>query len=50
MAFTTKDRDHDQNGGNCAVTYTGAWCYSNCYNSNQKGKYLGEKHGVKGAT
>ena len=43
MAFTTKDRDNDIYSINCAVSYTGAWWYRNCYLSSLNGKYLGEK-------
>jgi len=40
QSFTTKDRDHDQHGGNCATTYKGAWWYKTCYYSNLNGLYL----------
>uniref|UniRef100_H2YNX9 Fibrinogen C-terminal domain-containing protein n=1 Tax=Ciona savignyi TaxID=51511 RepID=H2YNX9_CIOSA len=38
--FSTKDVDNDIYGGNCAVTYHGAWWYGHCYDSNLNGEYL----------
>ena len=42
MAFSTKDRDNDRDGGNCAAYWTGAWWYKHCYMSNLNGGYLGD--------
>ena len=39
MAFSTKDRDNDKNGGNCAVSEKGAWWYDSCYHSNLNSNY-----------
>ena len=44
MQFSTKDRDHDKNSGQCAVSYHGAWWYNNCHGSNLNGKYLNGPH------
>ena len=41
MQFTTKDRDNDPDGSNCATQYAGAWWYKHCYTSNLNGRYLG---------
>uniref|UniRef100_A0A182MVV9 Fibrinogen C-terminal domain-containing protein n=1 Tax=Anopheles culicifacies TaxID=139723 RepID=A0A182MVV9_9DIPT len=40
MAFTTKDRDNDNFGLNCAEQNTGAWWYASCLDSNLNGQYL----------
>ncbi|PIK41049.1 tenascin, partial [Apostichopus japonicus] len=39
QAFSTYDRDHDNNNGNCAETYHGAWWYKSCHRSNLNGDY-----------
>ncbi|XP_076063344.1 microfibril-associated glycoprotein 4-like [Oratosquilla oratoria] len=38
--FTTHDNDNDVAGENCAISYKGAWWYTQCHNSNLNGKYL----------
>ena len=38
-AFTTRDRDNDRAGYNCAVTFSGGWWYHYCFRSNLNGLY-----------
>ena len=42
--FSTKDEDHDNHAGSCAVTYKGAWWYDQCHSSNLNGVYLAGSH------
>ena len=44
LAFSTKDRDNDNNSGNCAVTYKGAWWFNSCLNCDLNGVYHHGQH------
>lgn len=49
QAFTTKDRDNDEQTGNCGIQREGAWWYKSCAHSNLNGVYMeGEKGNAKG--
>lgn len=37
--FSTRDRDNDNFGRNCATVYGGAWWYNACFHANLNGKY-----------
>ncbi|XP_028515949.1 ficolin-1 [Exaiptasia diaphana] len=43
MAFSTKDRDNDNAGINCAAHFRNAWWYNRCQASHLNGKYPGNK-------
>ncbi|XP_028411976.1 ficolin-2-like [Dendronephthya gigantea] len=39
MSFSTKDSDNDRHSSHCAVSFKGAWWYSDCHSSNLNGLY-----------
>ncbi|XP_053385858.1 ryncolin-1-like [Mercenaria mercenaria] len=39
MQFSTKDRDNDQTGGNCASYWNGAWWFNSCFASHLNGLF-----------
>ena len=46
--FSTFDCDNDNDTGNCAADYRGAWWYNQCFHANLNGQYLAGKHTVEG--
>ena len=40
MKFSTKDRDNDVDGGNCASRHSGAWWFKNCYHAHLNAPYF----------
>ncbi|KAM4722787.1 ficolin-1-B-like [Rhinophrynus dorsalis] len=44
IPFTTKDKDNDSDGRNCATTFKGAWWYRSCHSANLNGLYLRGNH------
>ena len=50
MQFSTRDRDNDRNGGDCATSWRGAWWYNSCSRSNLNGLYLNGQSDHRGVT
>ena len=50
MMFTTKSRDNDRVGKNCAIQYEAPWWYDKCHTVLLTGHYgpnIGENKGIK---
>lgn len=43
-AFSTKDRDNDNNSGNCAAKHRGGWWFNSCVIANLNGYYYHGPH------
>ena len=50
MPFSTHDRDNDRYSLNCAVSWSGAWWYNRCTDSNLNGLYLDGRSDNDGVT
>ena len=48
LQFSTKDRDNDPVGWNCARNFHGAWWYNSCHLSNLNGLYRSGLSGNQG--
>jgi hypothetical protein len=48
MKFSTRDRDNDESGGDCATYWQSAWWFKSCFDTNPNGQYTdSEKSDVK---
>ncbi|XP_040186108.1 ficolin-2-like isoform X2 [Rana temporaria] len=44
--FSTYDKDNDLSGDNCAITYSGGWWFSKCYDASMNGEYKLSTHNI----
>ena len=44
MKFSTKDKDQDNGGGECASKFDGGWWYTDCFNAKFTGSDFDETH------
>ncbi|XP_062606784.1 microfibril-associated glycoprotein 4-like [Saccostrea cucullata] len=47
MKFTTKDRDNDKYGNNCAIVHGGAWWFKDCFRAHLNGRYTNDPKSLK---